>query len=365
MFCHLVLRGVPDQRLGSSFECPRCRNCFTLAPTTNPLAETLPTTVLISKDAARPTISVGDTQAEHPPSGERNHRGDPVRRPPPREKVAEEEPVPAAPSRSPDYPGLVSFVLSCIAFFSAALLHTSLLTLVLGLVGLALGVLGLALAGAKQGGRLLPASGLALSLAVVLVVVVQPGWLDLPPLWHEPAPEVYRGPAVLSLSGKEVFRRPAEGETLHVDASRDALHYDDVRLRVRSAVVGLANFEPRLGQNPPRERCLVIGLRITNAGITRKLRYSGWNDAGSEDGPSLRDGRGKSYRAKTFPLGWVVKGRAKAASIPPGKSLDDVIVFEAVPDSVDELALELPGAPVGVEGKLKLEIPKKMIAFRR
>jgi hypothetical protein len=85
---------------------------------------------------------------------------------------------------------------------------------------------------------------------------------------------------------------------------------------------------------------------------------------GTEDGPVLRDGKGKSYRVKTFPLGWVVKGRAKAASIPPGKFLDDVLFFEAISQTVDSLSLELPGAPVGVEDKLKLEIPKHMIAFR-
>ncbi len=354
MFCHLILRGVPDGRLGSSFECPRCRNCFTLAPTTNPLAESLPTSERVAKPIVLPTALAEKKKAE------RTHTEGPIPN-----GVPVARPRLIAPRHAPDYPSLASFVLGCFALGAASLLHTSLLTLTLALVGLALGVLGLALVSAKRGRPLLPAAGFVVSLAVVLVVVLQPGLLGLPSLGKEPAPPVHGGPAVLSLSGKEVFQRPAEGETLRVDASRDALHYDDVRLRVRTAVVGLAIFEPRQGLIPPRERCLMIGLRITNAGITRKLRYHGWNDAGPEDGPALRDGKGKSYKAKTFPFGWTVQGRAKAASIPPGKSLDDVIVFEAVPESVDALDLELPGTPVGVEGKLKLEIPKHMIAFRR
>src|SRR5690348_9221190 len=75
MFCHLILRGVPDQRLGSSLECPRCRNCFTLAPTTNPLAETLPTSELVSKIAApRPTAFAEERAAGQARSEERINR---------------------------------------------------------------------------------------------------------------------------------------------------------------------------------------------------------------------------------------------------------------------------------------------------
>jgi hypothetical protein len=255
-------------------------------------------------------------------------------------------------------------VLGCFAFLAAAILHASPLTLALGLAGLASGAFGLFVSSARRGRRLLPASGSAVSLAAVLIAVVLPGWLGLSPLWGEPTPQV-RGPAILSLSGKDVFRRPAEGDELRVDASRDALHYGDVRLRIRSAVVELADFEPIPGKAPPREWCLMIGLRITNAGIARRLRYKGWGEAGTDEGPVLRDSQGKTYREKVFPPGWVVKGSAKAASIPPGKFLDAVVAFEAPLATVDSLSLELPGAPVGVEGKLKMEIPKHMIAFRR
>lgn len=38
-FCSLLLQNVPDQQAGASTECPRCRNCFTLAVTTNAPSE--------------------------------------------------------------------------------------------------------------------------------------------------------------------------------------------------------------------------------------------------------------------------------------------------------------------------------------
>jgi hypothetical protein len=371
LFCRLLLRGVPDHRLGISFECPRCHNCFSLAPTTNLLSETMrPTELAPKRSPVSPTIFAGERRAKPSVCHERIDRGDPVQPSPLPEHVVEKVFVPvnrslARPSFPPDYPGLASFVLGCFAFLAAAILHSCPLTLTLGLAGLALGAFGLLLSSANRHRRLLPASGSAVSLAAVLVAVALPGWLGLRPLWGEPTPEVHRGPAVSSLSGKEVFRRPAEGEVLRVDASRDALHYDDVRLRVRSAVVGLADFEPMPGKMPPREWCLVIGLRITNAGITRRLRYKGWDGMGADEEPVLRDAQGKTYREKAFPPGWVVKGRAKASSIPPGKFLDDVVAFEAPRATVDSLSLELPGGPVGVAGKLKVEIPRHMIAFRR
>ncbi len=369
LFCRLLLRGVPDHHLGSSFQCPRCHNCFTLAPTTNPLAETMRSPERNPmQPVGVPTISAGESQVKRSPRHEQIEQGGPVRANPLPDHVAEKVFVPMVPSlfrpnlRS-DYPGLASFVFGCFAFFTAPTLHSCSLTFTLGLAGLASGALGLLYSSTKRRRRLLPASGAAVSLAAVLLAVVLPGRLGLRPLWGEPIPEVRSGPAILSLSGKDVFRRPAEGEELRVNASQDALHYGDVRLRVRSAVVGSVDFEPLPGRIPPRDRCLVISLRITNAGIVRRLRYNGWG--GSDEEPVLRDSQGKTYREKAFPPGWVVKGRARSASIPPGKFLDDVVAFETPLATVDSLSLELPGAPVGVEGKLKVEIPRHMIAFRR
>lgn len=369
LFCRLQLRGVPDHRLGISFECPRCHNCFTLAPTTNPLAETARPAAGDTKPwPGSPAVLASEKQARPSLRHERIDRGDPLRRSSLPESVAERVFAPSdrgltCPNLPPDYPGLASFVVGCFAFLAAAVLHSGPLTLTLGLAGFASGAFGLSFSSATRRRRLLPASGSAVSLAAVLIAVVLPDWLGLRPLWGEPMPEVRSGPAVSSLSGKDVFRRPAEGEELRVDASRDALHYGDVRLRVRSAVVGLADFEALPGKTPPRVGCLVIGLRLSNAGITRRLHYDGWG--GADEEPILRDGQGKTYREKVFPPGWVVKGRAKSSSIPPGKFLDDVMAFEAPLASVDSLSLELPGAPVGVAGKLKVEIPRHMIAFRR
>ena len=84
------------------------------------------------------------------------------------------------------------------------------------------------------------------------------------------------GIAALAPNGRSDYRRAAEGEKLWVDASQDALHLGDVRLRVRPAVVGLVEFEPNKGKKTPAVRGLTVGLRLTNAGLTRKISYTGW-----------------------------------------------------------------------------------------
>jgi hypothetical protein len=128
--------------------------------------------------------------------------------------------------------------------------------------------------------------------------------------------------------------------------------------------VGPAGFEPQSGRQPPSDRCLVIGLRVTNAGVARNLTYTGWSGADpAAEPPVLRDAQGKTYAPKKF-AGWVVKGSAPSATIPPAKTHTDVLVFEPPPRGAGPLRLELPAAAAGSEGRMRMEIPKEMIIFR-
>ena len=197
-----------------------------------------------------------------------------------------------------------------------------------------------------------------------LVAAFAPHVLGLSPL-RSPQPFAARGePAVLALSGQSGLRPAAAGETRWADASKDALHQGDVRLRVVWAMVGAVQFEPIHGRRPAAERGLVIRLRVTNAGITRALPYTGWAGKDMPEAPLLRDNQGKSYRLKSFSPDRVVVGRALKSSIPSGKSVEDVVVFEAPPPTIEWLRLELPAAAAGGDGMLRIEIPKRMIVVR-
>jgi hypothetical protein len=277
-------------------------------------------------------------------------------------------PVPGAGARadwSADFStGLVSFLLGSLALLTAAIFHSGLLTFLLGLLALLLGVAGCLLVWRRKRYPVLAAAGLMVGLAATLVAAFAPHVLGLSPL-RSPQPFATRGePAVLALSGQGDLRPAAAGETLWADASKDALHQGDVRLRVVWAMVGAVPFERTQGRRPAAERGLVIRLRVTNAGITRALPYTGWAGEDMPEAPLLRDNQGKSYHLKTFPTDRRVVGRALKSSIPSGKSVEDVVVFEAPPSTVEWLRLELPAAAAGGDGRLRIEIPKRMIVFR-
>jgi hypothetical protein len=50
--------------------------------------------------------------------------------------------------------------------------------------------------------------------------------------------------------------------------------------------------------------------------------------------------------------------------LPPGKSLDDVLVFEPPPATIRYLRLGSPASAANVNGKLQMELPRAMIVFR-
>jgi hypothetical protein len=367
-FCRLILRGVPDDRVGSSIECPRCHNSFTLAPVANPeavLARVRRVVPSVAEAEGTAATVEGSAASAQGAAGEEPIPVKPPARPSRQvNTMPEEPPAPVPLAGFTNYPGLASFLLGCVAFLVGGVLHVGLLTLALGLLGLLIGLMGLLFLSLTRGRWPLPVAGLAVSLPAVLVPIFAPDWLGLTPLRERPTPAQH-GEALVALNNIGGARRASEGETLWANASEDALLHEDVRLRIRSAVVGPVSFVPVGDQTPPADHCLVIGLRLTNAGITRKIAYTGWavKDL-TRDPPVLRDDQGKSYPVKTFPAGWVVKGRAQNTTLMPGKMLDDVLTFEAPPANIAYLRLELPAAAVGTEGQLRMEIPKKMIVFR-
>ena len=374
-FCHLTLQSVPDHRLGHSVECPRCHYCFTLAPKsqTEAAATQGPQFGRARIASASPPSAPEPSKVTLSPTGQHSSKSDSITA----EKALADtaEKALADPSTQPrlppieaqsvrDYFGVGSFGLGSYAFLVAALTHERFLTLGLGLAGLLCGVVGLFLSLSKQQESVLASAGLIVSLPPVLVAVLVPDWLGLHLLGNQPKSVAPSGIAALAPNGRSDFRRAAEGEKLWVDASQDALHLGDVRLRVRSAVVGLVELEPNKGKKTPAVRGLTVGLRLTNAGLTRKISYTGWGGDSPDAKPILRDDNGKSYAPKTFPSGWIVKGRANDAAIPPGKSLDDTLVFEPPPATIRYLHLELPASAAGVNGKLQMELPRAMIVFR-
>jgi hypothetical protein len=143
-----------------------------------------------------------------------------------------------------------------------------------------------------------------------------------------------------------------EGEP--VDSTKQAQKQGDMQIAVAQVGITKAPLDGAKEKKQPTEKYLIVHLRISNVGVERKYDYSGWGQWGSDNAATLRDTKGHAFKLKRFDATWTVKGQVTSTSIFPGKSIDDILIFEAPPP-------ELPAAAFGGEGSFIFEIPGKII----
>jgi hypothetical protein len=223
-------------------------------------------------------------------------------------------------------------------------------------VALVLGLL--ALVSRPPGGiyLALPLLGVAVSLpAVVMAFWMWGSWSDA-----SNEKQVFLGnPGVAA-------QRRAE-RTDWVDANLHELKQGDVRVRVMDVAVRSVELKDAAGTTPTPEKYLVIRLRVTNAAPSRKLEYVSWGEPGTGGTKALvrvQDQRGKEYAAKSFGAETEVMGHVRKGSIPAGKSLEDVLVFEAAAADVEFLRVELSTTAFHQPGRLRAQVPRPMIHFQ-
>jgi hypothetical protein len=231
-------------------------------------------------------------------------------------------------------------------------------TVVLTGLGLLLGLAGLLFAERR---RAVPGLAAGLSAAGLLVVIALPGWLGLESWRPTPVPDPFRAPvAVPNGRGAPV---PADW----VDVSQASWRLQDVRVAVRSAGVAPVELLGPKGQKKwTRERYLQVWLEVTNVGVARKVEFRAWGATAPPggDAPRLTDPAGKVLAAKTFDPGTTPAWRAQTAGLLPGKSADQLLVFEAPPAAGDFLRLELPGGAFGAAEAVRLQIPRLFLNSR-
>ena len=189
-FCHLTLQSVPDHRLGHSVECPRCHNCFTLSPKSQPEAAATqgPRFGETRIASASPPAAPEPSQVTLSPTGQHPSKSASITAEKALADTAEMSladpptqlrlpPVEAQSVR--DYFGVGSFSLGSYAVLTAVLTHERFLTLGLGLAGLLCGIVGVFLSLSKQQVSLLASAGLIVSLPAVLVAIFIPDWLGI------------------------------------------------------------------------------------------------------------------------------------------------------------------------------------------
>ncbi len=146
-------------------------------------------------------------------------------------------------------------------------------------------------------------------------------------------------------------------------SAESAVMQDDVQIRITSVRVGKIALRSTFGTpGSSKEEFLAITLELTNLSETKKLEYKTW--AGGHlnyvrDLAALSDNFDNTYKRIGFTD--LPEGRTESASIYPGKSISDVLVFEPPLETVEHLDLQLPGKSFGGTGMIRLRIPKGMI----
>jgi hypothetical protein len=164
---------------------------------------------------------------------------------------------------------------------------------------------------------------LGLVIAVVVLALVAPGW----------APS-----GIVRLVNPGALKSPPpEGQM--------AGRFGSINVRVKSVHVGRTTGGVALPQP-----CLVIVIEITNPAGSRAIDYKTWRGAG---GANVIDDRGKSWLQVAAPAGVA----AAAATIPPGGTADDTLLFVPPVAGYASLELFLPGASVGSEETVRLRLP--------
>jgi hypothetical protein len=226
-----------------------------------------------------------------------------------------------------------------------------------GLAGLGL-VLGLRSVLAAER-RLLPLSAAGLNGAILLVLALLPGWLGLRSWWPAKTPD--DSPTVQAVAHDGTWA-PAEW----VDASQASWRLGDVQLAVSAVTVGPVQLvSPNGQQGWTQESYLQIRLFFSHEGVARTIDFQGWSRVAPADAaPHLTDSAGKVLAAKTLDPGWEPVGVRRATTLFPGKTAEDLLLFEVPAQGVTYLRLELPGAAFGSSETVRLQIPLSMAGPR-
>ena len=149
-------------------------------------------------------------------------------------------------------------------------------------------------------------------------------------------------------------------------SAESPVNHDVAQLRIVSVKVGKAKAKKLMDKETTdtKEDILKIEIVVTNTSSSLKLGYMTWGAGGSllgSDHTRLKDNFGNSYsRVLSSNLDSVV-GRTYYASVYPGKTVRDILLFEKPVDDVKHLDLELPAKNFDGKGVLRIRIPAAMI----
>lgn len=134
---------------------------------------------------------------------------------------------------------------------------------------------------------------------------------------------------------------------------------DSVRVTISPEFRQLPVEEDLTNRKQLSERMFCIAVAVTNKSQEKKIDFEGW--ANSIGFAILRDNLGNKYKMVDFGLGVSYPGKIESASIYPGKSVEEVLLFEMPIDKATSFELTLSGERVGESRDLVIEFPRTAI----
>lgn len=279
------------------------------------------------------------------------------------------------PPRASNSLGIASMVLGILALLICWIPLLNILGLPLGLLGIILGGLGLIVAVLRKGSGIgFPIAGTAISLlatVVILAVTIAIGEAISQSTRRPPAaaaagavapPKAPRGNVQAAARANPPRNLPGEE---WLDGSKP-IRVGDAQIRTTGVSVGKVPLRDITSDATSSvEDHLMVTIQITNLNPVRKLDYRTWRGLDFsllKDFATLEDNFGNRYKRVGFGVGSVPRGAVEdVASIYPNRSAVDVLVFEPPVAQVQSLNLTLPCTNLGMEGVLRLRIPREMI----
>lgn len=277
--------------------------------------------------------------------------------------------------------GIASLVLGILAFLICWIPLLGIIGFPLGVLGLLLGAVGLVIALVRRGASIgFPIAGIAVcALATLITWTVTSAFIagvtEFQSALEEELQKANDTNQTTAFSDGESSSQPAPNGAEAASTSEGAALLDwapsdqpvrqgDIQVKIIEARVGTVEIRGRYGLEGDTERTddayTVITLEITNLGTTKKIEYASWGGKGYDRVrhlAGLQDEFENDYTRAIGDLRGTPIGRTPEASIRPGDSVIDVLVFERPIDAATVLRLTLPAIRFGGEGMLRLEIP--------
>jgi hypothetical protein len=337
---------APDSAIGLTVVCRFCSSCFTIAPDNLMPAAVAATEVV--EAAPRPRVPDASKTAE---AALTILTVDPLEEVDRRSAGGQVASGFGGVMSDPGFvPALIAITLGGIGLGASQLPYGRFATVGLGAIGLFFGVSALLMTNRRK----LPAFATAINGLALLLGLLLPEWLGITSWRPIRLNDETKTPRAVNI--KDGLAAPADW----VDVTKAAWERDDVRVSVTSfTVYPIELIGPKNKQQWTKESYVQVRVKVENVGVARAVDVSGWPESPTPDGPKLTDANGRVLPLKVFPEGWSVVERPKPNKVLfPGRSTEQLLIFESPGKTAGDLRLELPASAFGGTESVRLLLPR-------